>query len=78
MRVEQAKYMLQKIIKIEKGVVSGRDVLRACRRYRTMDELDPGFKLLEEYGYIRRLEQNPAQGKGRPNTLYEVNPDVTA
>ncbi|MFB9830742.1 YfjI family protein [Actinoallomurus acaciae] len=54
-----------------------RDVLPALRRFKKVTDLDPGLRLLESHGWLRRLPPPPRTGRGRPAApTYELHPSA--
>ena len=54
-----------------------RDILPALRRFKKVTDLDPGLRLLESHGWIRRLPPPPRTGRGRPAApTYELHPSA--
>jgi replicative DNA helicase len=53
-----------------------RDILPALRRFKKVTDLDPGLRVLESHGWIRRLPPPPRNGRtGRPAApTYELHP----
>jgi replicative DNA helicase len=76
-RIAAAKKILFYIEKYKPDSFKGRDILRhAYFANRTMDEIEPGLKILLERGFLRERPSSYA-GKGRPEaTVYEVNPKL--
>ncbi len=57
---------------------TGREVLTKLRRFKTMADLEPGLRVLETHGWIRRLPTATPSGRGRPAALaYELHPQAT-
>lgn len=60
---------------------TARDAFRAQSRNRfpKMTDLDPALTLLEQHGYLRRLQATPTNARGgRPQAaIYETHPDIT-
>jgi hypothetical protein len=56
---------------------TGRDVLSGLRRFKKISDLDPGLRVLEGHGWIRRLPPPPRTGRGRtPAPTFEVHPNA--
>jgi hypothetical protein len=73
--VENAKYILKKILGLKKPSVSIRTVLRACNgRLGSIQALDPGLRILTERGYIQMYEITAGPRGGRPTTIIDINP----
>jgi hypothetical protein len=79
-RVDDARWLLDWISRTNRSQFSRRDAHRAAPRGRfaTATDLEPGLRLLEEHGYLRRVDpessQDP-QGRGRPaSPRFLVNP----
>ena len=54
-----------------------RDIMRLCRSFKKVDELQPILDHLIDYGYIAPDEKTVWKGKGRPPAqMYLVNPKI--
>ena len=76
-RIEQAKYVLKKIIQSGKEELSSREAIRLCRQFGKTRELIPVLEFLEEHRFIRGYEIAPTHAGSKPRVMYEVNPYVT-
>lgn len=75
-RIESAKRILEFITYHKPESFKARDVLANKNAFKTIDDVTPGLKVLNERGFIRETK-NPYQGKGRPEAvIYEVNPKI--
>lgn len=74
-RIPVAKKITACISRIKLSQFKGRDILRHTYfSARTMEEIQPGIKLMLERGYLREAGGEYA-GRGRPEAVaYEVNP----
>ena len=52
-----------------------REVRRACRRFRTVDELQPGLDELVKHGYIRIEREHNKKGSPESEVIY-INPEA--
>jgi hypothetical protein len=83
-RVDDARWLLDWITRTNRTQFSRRDAHRAAPRGRfaTATDLEPALRLLEEHGYLRRVDPEPAQdprGRGRPaSPRFWVNPQPRA
>ena len=79
-RIEDARWLLDWIDRTNRGQFSRRDAHRAAPRGRfpKATALEPALRLLEEHGYLRRVDPEPSQdprGRGRPaSPRFLVNP----
>jgi replicative DNA helicase len=79
-RIEDACWLLDWIDRTGRGQFSRRDAHRAAPRGRfpKATDLEPALRLLEEHGYLRRVDPEPSQdprGRGRPaSPRFLVNP----
>jgi replicative DNA helicase len=70
-RLDDARWLLDWISRTNRTQFSRRDAHRAAPRGRfaTATDLEPALRLLEEHGYLRRVDPQPSQdprGRGRP------------
>jgi replicative DNA helicase len=79
-RLDDARWLLEWITRTNRTQFSRRDAHRAAPRGRfaTATDLEPALRLLEEHGYLRRVDPEPSQeprGRGRPaSPRFLVNP----
>jgi hypothetical protein len=79
-RLDDARWLLDWIDRTGRGQFSRRDAHRAAPRGRfaKATDLEPALRLLEEHGYVRRVDPEPSQdprGRGRPaSPRFLVNP----
>jgi replicative DNA helicase len=78
-RVGDARWLLAWIARTNQVQFSRRDAHQAARgRFRKASDLEPALRLLEEHGYLRRVDPEPSQdphGRGRPaSPRFVVNP----
>ena len=57
-----------------KGGLAGSNVLNAKGPMMIAGNFEPGFRILEERGYIRKAPRSKSPKGGRPSEVYEVNP----
>jgi len=63
------------------ALITRRDVFESVRGTRGLDTSEAvgeALEVLAGYGYIRRVEDSAAKGKGRPSERWEVNPATLA
>lgn len=63
--IENCKYILKQLQKSKPQIITSRDIMRTCRKFKTADETLIPLNRLCEYGYLRELktktwEVNPA------------------
>jgi hypothetical protein len=81
---DNARWLLDWITRTNRTQFSRRDAHRAAPRGRftTATDLEPALRLLEEHGYLRRVDPEPSQdprGRGRPaSPRFLVNPSPRA
>jgi replicative DNA helicase len=78
-RVDDARWLLDWIGRTERQQFTRRDAHQGARgRFRKAADLDPSLALLEEHGYLRRVDPEPSRdprGRGRPaSPRFLVNP----
>jgi hypothetical protein len=79
-RLDDARWLLDWISRTNRTQFSRRDAHRAAPRGRfaTATDLEPALRLLEEHGYLLRVDPEPSQdprGRGRPaSPRFLVNP----
>jgi replicative DNA helicase len=78
-RVDDARWLLDWITRTGQVQFSRRDAHQAARgRFRKATDLEPALSLLEEHGYLRRVDPEPSRdphGRGRPaSPRFLVNP----
>jgi replicative DNA helicase len=79
-RLDDARWLLDWISRTNRTQFSRRDAHRAAPRghFPTATDLEPALRLLEEHGYLRRVDPEPSQdprGRGRPpSPRFLVNP----
>jgi replicative DNA helicase len=79
-RLDDARWLLDWIDRTNRTQFSRRDAHRAAPRGRfaKATDLEPALRLLEEHGYLRRVDPEPSQdprGRGRPaSPRFLVNP----
>jgi replicative DNA helicase len=77
--VGDARWLLDWISRTDQVQFSRRDAHQAARgRFRKATDLEPALRLLEEHGYLRRVDPEPSRdphGRGRPaSPRFVVNP----
>jgi len=70
-RTDDARWLLDWITRSGRSQFSRRDAHMAAPRgrFRKATDLDPALRLLEEHGWLRRLDPEPSRdphGRGRP------------
>lgn len=76
--VADARALLEWIERTGTTQFSARDVLSSLRRFKKVADLDPGLRVLESHGWIRRVPTAPKTGRGRKaGPVYETHPDAT-
>jgi replicative DNA helicase len=76
-RVEDARWLLDWISRTNQVQFSRRDAHQAARgRFRKAIDLEPALALLEEHGWLRRVDADPTGPKGGrpPSPRFLVNP----
>jgi replicative DNA helicase len=78
-RVGDARWLLDWISRTDQVQFSRRDAHQAARgRFPKATDLEPALRLLEEHGYLRRVDPEPSRdphGRGRPaSPRFVVNP----
>lgn len=76
---KQSEYLLGAIQRGQITEFSRRDAMRMCRRFHTVESLQPVLNRLCEYGYIAPKPMEPVLGVGRrPSEVYLTNPCLLA
>jgi replicative DNA helicase len=76
-RLDDARWLLHWITRINQVQFSRRDAHQAARgRFRKATDLEPALTLLEEHGYLRRVDADPPGRRGGrpPSPRFLVNP----
>jgi replicative DNA helicase len=76
-RVEDARWLLDWIGRTNQVQFSRRDAHQAARgRFRKASDLEPALALLEEHGWLRRVDADPSgpEGGRPPSPRFLVNP----
>jgi hypothetical protein len=77
-RTDDARWLLDWISRTNKGQFSRRDAHMAAPRgrFRKATDLEPALALLEEHGWLRRVDADPSGSKGGrpPSPRFLVNP----
>jgi replicative DNA helicase len=78
-RLDDARWLLEWISRTNQVQFSRRDAHQATRgRFRKATDLEPALRLLEEHGYLHRVDPEPPRdphGRGRPaSPRFLVNP----
>jgi hypothetical protein len=76
-RVDDARWLLDWINRTNQAQFSRRDAHQAARgRFRKATDLEPALSVLEEHGWLRRVDADPARPKGGrpPSPRFLVNP----
>jgi replicative DNA helicase len=76
-RTDDARWLLDWISRTNRTQFSRRDAHQAARgRFHKATDLEPTLALLEEHGYLRRVDADPTGSKGgRPaSSRFLVNP----
>ena len=70
----QCKYILKQLRKSRPETINVRNLMKLCKRFKTMEETTPPIIRLCEHGYLRELKTEYS-GTGRPQaTVWEINP----
>lgn len=72
--INNAKYILKKLKKSEKNILSKHELLVLCRPLLTADCVEP-LDILEDMNYIKREKVFRASG-GKPKELIKINPII--
>jgi replicative DNA helicase len=76
-RVDDARWLLDWINRTNQAQFSRRDAHQAARgRFRKATDLEPALALLDEHGWVRRVDADPVGAKGGrpPSPRFLVNP----
>jgi len=72
---DQCKYILRKLQKTQLPIITVRDVMRLCQKFKTAEAVQIPITRLFDYGYLRELQIDYSAGPGRPQAKqWEVNP----
>ena len=73
--IKQSQYTLDAIMKNGLLEFSRRDIMRMCRSFKKVEQVQPVLNHLADLGYVALKETEQTFGKGRPaNPTYLVNP----
>lgn len=73
--VKQSQYTLDAIMKNGLLEFNRRDIMRMCRSFKKVEQVQPVLNHLADLGYVALKETEQTFGKGRPaNPTYLVNP----
>lgn len=73
--VKQSQYTLDAIVKNGLTEFTRRDIMRMCRSFKKVEQVQPVLNHLADLGYVVLKETEQIPGKGRPaNPTYLVNP----
>ena len=78
--VKDARYIISRIDHNTNNTnntknITKRDVWQLCKgRFRTVEEMEPGLKVLEDHGYIAGVKENSGR-RGRPSEKIYINPE---
>jgi len=74
--VKDAEYILQKIIKNNFSQSTKTNLLKICRKFKSIEEMTEPLKILIDYNYLKEAEQE-YNGIGRkPENIFLVNPQI--
>ena len=73
--IKQSQYTLDAIMKNGLLEFTRRDIMRMCRSFKKVEQVQPVLNHLADLGYVALKETEQPPGKGRPgNPTYLVNP----
>lgn len=73
--VKQSQYVLDAVVKNGLTEFTRRDIMRMCRSFKKVEQVQPVLNHLTDLGYVALKETEQIPGKGRPaNPTYLVNP----
>lgn len=73
--IKQSQYTLDAIMKNGLMEFNRRDIMRMCRSFKKVEQVQPVLNHLADLGYVALKETEQTFGKGRPaNPTYLVNP----
>lgn len=73
--IKQSQYTLDAIMKNRLLEFTRRDIMRMCRSFKKVEQVQPVLNHLADLGYVALKETEQTFGKGRPaNPTYLVNP----
>lgn len=73
--ISNAKYILKRLTKEQIAEISKRDILRLCKRFKSVEEITQPLQILEEYGYICLIDNAGVFTGGRhKGDSYMLNP----
>ena len=75
--VKDCEYILKQLKKSQAVELPRRDIMRLCRKFKTVDEMLPALNRLVEYSYMQEKQPLPQMGAGRPTDIsYLINPMI--
>ena len=72
----QAEKLLSVMREKELKAFDRREMMRMCRSFKRVDDIQPVLDCLEDYGYIERMPEAPSKTGRPPLPKYAVNPSV--
>ena len=69
-----AKYILKRIKQSSCAEMSKRDIMRQCRKIKSVDDFEEPLKTLEDMGYIREVTSDYSIAGRKPSAMYKINP----
>ena len=74
--LSDARYILHRLEAEPQNEISKRDIMRLCQRFKKIDRATKPLQLLEEYGYLRSVNNTGVFTGGRPKgDMYMLNPN---
>lgn len=75
--IQDAKYIISRLgqndLNDKNDFIPKREAIRLCQKFKTVEEMEPGLRCLEEHGYIAIIKES--QGRGRPSEKICINPE---
>ena len=73
---DQCKYILRQLQKSQPQMITVREIMRICKRFKTAESAQTPINRLCEYGYLREIPVDYS-GSGRPQAKsWEINPET--
>jgi hypothetical protein len=75
--LKNAEYILQKIIKHNVQQATKTELVRICRKFKTVEKMTEPLNILINYNYLKEMEREHNSSVGRkPENIYLVNPQI--
>ena len=74
--MKSAEYILQKITQNKLQRTTKTELVRICRRFKSTEQMTEPLKILNDYNYLKEVEQEYSGAGRRPENIYVINPHI--